>query len=144
MEAIGDFSWVKQVLTAEVIERFQVGDFRAIALRIPQTEGNALSQHRFRILLFHAGDAKPSVALNLETSILGSLCLTEQVGREHRNLGTADDALSYADFRTWALGRVQMAVTHTAEQRSDRGRPLAVPGKTRRPRRPAPQKRSQG
>ncbi len=144
MEAIGDFSWVKQVLTAEVIERFRVGEFRAIALRIPFTEGNALSQHRFRILLFHSDDTKPSVAFNLETSILGSLCLTEQVGGEHRNLGTTDDDLSYSDFKAWALDRAKLLVTRTAEQRSDRGRPLAAPGKNRRPRRPAPQKRSQG
>ena len=144
MEAIGDFSWVKQVLTAEVIERFQVGEYRAIAIRIPVTEENALGQYRFRILLFHDGDASPSVSFNLETSILGSLCLTEQIGRDHRNLGTADDELSYSDFKVWASGRAAALLTHTEEQRSDRGRPRGAPGKNRRPRRPTPQKRSQG
>ncbi len=144
MEAIGDFSWVKQLLTAEVIERFHVGEYRAVALRIPLTEGNALSQYHYRILLFHDDDTQPSVAFNLETSILGSLCLTEQIGREHRNLGSADDTLAYADFRAWAAGRAELLLTRSAGQQSDRGRPHAARGRSQRQSRPAPQKRSRG
>jgi len=47
------------------------------------------------------------LSLNLETSLLGSPCLTEQAGGEHRVLGDAEESMSYEDFRRWAVERVR-------------------------------------
>ena len=47
------------------------------------------------------------LALNLETSLLGAPCLTEQTGSEHQILGDAEEEMAYEEFRRWALERAR-------------------------------------
>ena len=47
------------------------------------------------------------LALNLERSILGSFCLTEQAGARHTRFDTVEEAMGYDEFRRWALERAE-------------------------------------
>lgn len=93
-----------QMMTAKIRERFVFNDYRAVALEIPPRTLQK-SPYHYRILFFPNESQKPVLSLNLESSILGSCCFTEQQGREHFNLGSTDDGLSYDDFKKWALER---------------------------------------
>ncbi|HUZ17676.1 MAG TPA: hypothetical protein VMV68_04775 [Spirochaetia bacterium] len=103
MDPIEDYTWLRQMLTGTVIERFHVGAFHAVGLRLSQQKGGDATPFRFRILLFCEGVQQPVAAYNLELSILGSDCLTEQVGHLHRNLGHASEEMSYPQFKAWAV-----------------------------------------
>ena len=111
MEPIADLSWMKHLFTGEVVEQFSYGGFRVTAVRIPETEKQPWNQYHIRILFFPNMASKPVFALNLETSILGSLCLTEQYGHEHLNLGHAKEGISYEEFKDWALTYADQELT---------------------------------
>lgn len=147
MEAIGDYSWFSQMLTGEVLERLSLREYRGVALRVLSAEGNSSAQYHFRLLLFHGDDSKPSAAFNLETSILGSLCYTEQIGHEHRNLGPATESLTYEEFRKWALERVDYLLIHETAQPAKRARRATAKGRPpghSRPSRPKVASREKG
>ena len=55
------------------------------------------------MLFFPESSEKPVLSLNLETTILGSSCFTEQDGSRHLNLGPADPETTYDAFREKAL-----------------------------------------
>ncbi len=105
MQAIADLSWMKHLRAGQVIERFVYRGFHVVALKMEPNEHQPQTQYQFRLLFFPKGEPRPVLALNLESSILGSSCLTEQIGGQHRNLGPAADELSYAVFKEWALGK---------------------------------------
>jgi hypothetical protein len=104
MEPIYDFTWMQQMMTAKVREKFTYHDYRAVALEMPRRSVQR-SPYHYRILFFPTESQKPVLSINLESSILGSYCFTEHNGKEHLNLGHTDDELSYEDFRRWALDR---------------------------------------
>jgi hypothetical protein len=106
MEPIFDSSWMQQMMTATVKEKFIFNDYRAVALEIPPKTIQR-SPYHFRILFFSSGSQKPVLSLNLESSILGSHCLTEHQGKDHLNLGHTDDDLSYDEFKKWAMERAR-------------------------------------
>ena len=117
MTAIHDFSWLKHLRTGTVLERFTLEDYRAVSLKIP-TSKMASDQYRYRMLFFAGDDAKPVLSLNMELSILGSYCLTEQWGDRHLRHDTVDDSLSYDEFRSWAVKKA------SEEFRSSKGERL--------------------
>ncbi len=99
---------MQQMLNGNVRERFSYEDYRAVALELPST-GLRKSAYHYRLLFFPKDQMKPILSLNVESSILGSYCLTEQAGANHINLGPTDFELSYEKFKDWALkeaGRV--------------------------------------
>ena len=106
MEPIVDFSWMKQMFTAKVREKFTYNDYKAVGLEIPERTYQK-SPYHYRILFFSEESQKPVLSLNLESSILGSYCFTEHAGRNHLNLGHTDDELSYEDFKKWAMDRAK-------------------------------------
>jgi hypothetical protein len=106
MEPIYDFSWMSQMMTAKVREKFTFNDYKAIGLEIPPKPIER-SPYHYRILFFSQDSQKPVLSLNLESSILGSHCLTEHHGKDHLNLGHTDDDLSYDDFKKWAMERAK-------------------------------------
>ena len=106
MEPIYDFSWMQQMMTAKVREKFTFNDYRAVALEIPPKTIQR-SPYHYRILFFSRESQKPVLSLNLESSILGSYCFTEHQGKDHLNLGHTDDDLSYDEFKKWAMERAK-------------------------------------
>ncbi len=106
VETLRDFSWLKGMLSGKLVERFRIGPFRAVALDLAPREGGESSSFHFRILLFSESERQPVAAFNLESSILGSDCLTEQIGRLHQNLGHPEGEMSYERFKAWALKRI--------------------------------------
>ncbi len=50
---------------------------------------------------------KPVLSLNLESSILGSYCFTKHRGKDHSNLGSTSETLTYDDFKRWAMERAR-------------------------------------
>jgi hypothetical protein len=107
MEPIADFSWMKDLLTGRVRERFPLEPYRIVGVEIPLAEEARPSQYHYRLLVFPPEGNKPVLALNLETSLLGSPCLTEQAGSEHLVLGEAEESMSYEEFRRWAVARAR-------------------------------------
>ena len=107
MEPIVDFSWMKDLLNGQVVERFPLGGYRAVAVEIQSSDKRQHSQYHYRLLVFPQKENKPVLALNLETSLLGTSCLTEQSGSEHQVLGDAEEEMAYEDFRHWALERAR-------------------------------------
>jgi len=108
MEPIEDFSWMKDLITGEVVERIPLGGFRAIAVENRASDEMHHSQYRYRLLVFPRMENKPVLALNLETSLLGASCLTEHAGAGHQVLGDAEEEMPYPDFRRWALERARL------------------------------------
>ena len=104
MEPILDSSWMQQMMTAKVREKFNYNEYRAVALEIPERAFQK-SPYHYRILFFSEESHKPILSLNLESSILGSYVFTEHAGKNHINLGHTEDELSYEDFKKWALER---------------------------------------
>ena len=108
MEPIQDFSWMQQLVTGKIVERFDYDAFEAVALEIPEMERRH-SPYHFRMLFFpgtavpQTQTSKPVLSLNLEFSILGSFCFTEHAGADHINLGHTDEQLTYEEFKGWAL-----------------------------------------
>ncbi len=106
MEPIYDFSWMPQMMTGRIRERFNFNDYRAVALEIPPRTLQK-SPYHYRILFFPNESQKPVLSLNLESSILGSYCFTEHHGKDHLNLGHIENDLSYDDFKKWAMERAK-------------------------------------
>lgn len=104
MEPIFDFSWMRQMATGRVRERFDYHRYKAVGLEIPPGP-QYRSPYHYRILFFSEDSGKPVLSLNLEASILGSYCFTEHSGQSHFTLGQSEADLSYDDFREWALKR---------------------------------------
>lgn len=97
---IRDFSWMSQLLSGAVRERFSHNGYRVAGLELEPTQK---SPYRYRLLFFRGSERKPVLSLNLETSLLGSPCFTVHRGSRHQNLKTVDAELSYAEFRRIAL-----------------------------------------
>ena len=97
---------MQQMRQGRVRERFEYDRYKAVALEVSQAPTHRSAYH-YRMLFFPKKSEKPVLSLNLESSILGSYCLTEQAGGEHRNLGSSEESLSYEDFKKWALGRAK-------------------------------------
>ena len=112
MEPLADLAWVKDLLNGNVVERIRLEGFRAVALEIDPRDERHHSQYRYRLLVFPRQENKPVLALNLETSLLGTPCLTEQTGAEHQIVADATEEMEYAEFRRWALERA-LADLHT-------------------------------
>ena len=107
MQPIADFSWMKDLLTGQVVERIPLGDYHAVALQMEDSDERRHSQYHYRLLIFPHRENKPVLALNLETSLLGAPCLTEQTGSEHQILADAEEEMAYEKFRRWALERAR-------------------------------------
>jgi hypothetical protein len=107
MEPIADFSWMKDLLTGQVRERFPLEPYRLVALEVQAADEKHRSQYHYRLLVFPPEGNRPVLSLNLETSLLGSPCLTEQAGSEHLILADAEESMSYEEFRRWAVGRAR-------------------------------------
>lgn len=106
MEPIGDFSWMRQMFVGKVRERFMFDDFRAVGIEIPDRE-RVNSPYRYRLLFFNGSTDKPVLSLNLESSILGSHCLTEHAGEQHLTLESVNHEMTYEEFRDVALSRAK-------------------------------------
>jgi hypothetical protein len=107
MEPVTDFSWMKDLLLGQVVERFPLGDYRAVAVQVESSDERRHSQYHYRLLIFPQKLNKPVLALNLETSLLGASCLTEQTGSGHQILADAEEEMAYEEFRRWALERAR-------------------------------------
>jgi hypothetical protein len=107
MEPIADFSWMKDLLTGQVVERLSLGNYRAVALQLEDSDERRRSQYHYRLLVFPHKENKPVLSLNLETSLLGAACLTEQTGSGHQVLADAEEEMAYEKFRRWALARAR-------------------------------------
>lgn len=114
MDTIRDLTWVKHLHTAKVVERLTLGSYRAVALRFPGSEKTPSEQYVYRMLFFPATGHKPVLALNLEMSILGSSCLTEQAGGKHTRFDTVEETMGYDAFRRWALSRAELVLAEAA------------------------------
>jgi len=107
MEPIADFAWMKDLLTGQVVERIPLGGYRAVALQMESPDERHHSQYHYRLLVFPQKENKPVLSLNLEISLLGASCLTEQTAHDHQVLGDAEEEMGYEDFRRWALQRAR-------------------------------------
>ena len=112
LESIRDLSWMRQLLTGTVYERFRLDGERVVGLKPAKSEG---SSYRYRLLFFPPDLDKPFMSINLETSILGSPCYTIEAGRDHRNLGPADFDLTYEEFKIHALEIVADETASTSQ-----------------------------
>ena len=107
METITDYTWMKHLYSGEILEKFDYGIFQAVALKIPSTRDHHLNQYHYRILFFPKDSNKPVLAVNLESSIIGSYCLTEQIGKQHLNFGPVSDSTTYKSFKLKALRQAE-------------------------------------
>jgi hypothetical protein len=107
MDTIRDLTWVKHLRMGKVIERMTLGPYRIVSLSIPSSDQGPPEQYLFRMLFFPTLAHQPVLALNLELSILGSSCLTEHAGSRHARFDTLEAAMSYDEFRRWALARAE-------------------------------------
>jgi hypothetical protein len=105
MDSIRDLTWAKHLRTGTVVERMDLGAYRVVSIRASTAEKSAPNQYVYRMLFFPASSHRPVLALNLEHSILGSFCLTEQAGTRHTRFDWAGDGMGYPEFREWALAR---------------------------------------
>jgi hypothetical protein len=105
MDPIRDLTWVKHIRSGTVVERLTVGSYRAVGVALPTSDRSPPEQYVYRILFFPSAGHQPVLALNLELSILGSFCLTEQAGARHTRFDTVEEAMGYDEFRRWALER---------------------------------------
>ena len=71
MEALQDLSWLRDLRLGRVVERFDYGPFRVVAVSIPSTERHPLTQFHYRLLFFPLRGTKPVFALNFRTPPLG-------------------------------------------------------------------------
>ncbi len=102
-QALSDLTWLKHLMTGQVLEEFSFEGYRTVAVRIPTTARSAVNQFHLRMLFFPAGSSRPVLCVNLESSILGEYLLTLQSGGTHRTLGSVSEPLSYPDFKGRAL-----------------------------------------
>lgn len=107
MESIGDISWMRQMLYGRVLEEFTVGEYSAVSLELEHEKHGFKDPYRYRILFFPKNNRKPVLALNMESTILGSRNLTEHSGPNHRNYGPVDEDFGYDEFKAWALSRAK-------------------------------------
>ena len=107
MDPIRDLTWVKHLRSGTVVERLSLGSYRAVAVGLPTSGKSPPEQYVYRMLFFPYAGHQPVLALNLERSILGSFCLTEQAGTRHTRFDTVGDAMGYDEFRGWALERAE-------------------------------------
>ena len=104
---IQDLSWMKHIFTGAVRERFAYSGFRVVCIELdPATH----SSYRFRMLFFAESEHKPVLSINLETSILGSSCITQHLANTHNNLGPAEDEMSFESFKELALNRADVVL----------------------------------
>jgi hypothetical protein len=107
MDAIRDLTWVKHLKTATVVERSTLDHWRTVTLSIQHTDSKAPLQYLYRMLVFPRSEHRPVLALNLEWSILGTACLTEQTATRHVRHQTVDPGMSVEEFQRWAWSRAQ-------------------------------------
>ena len=112
MEPIQDISWMRQMLYGRVLEKFSYEEFSAVSIELEHEKQGFRDPYRYRILFFPKNDRKPVLAMNMESTILGSCNLTEHSGGEHRNFGPVDETFSYEDFKSWALSKAKEEIRH--------------------------------
>ena len=49
MEPIVDFSWMRDLLTGQVVERIPLGDYRAVAVQVESSDERSHSQYHYRL-----------------------------------------------------------------------------------------------
>ena len=103
MEALQDMSWMRQLYASSPLERFKRGAFSVGALAARGGSARHDGRYRYRLLFFGPRDAKPVMAINLESDILGSWRLTMQSGSSSHIVASFDEAPSYEDFKALAL-----------------------------------------
>ncbi|MBN2049008.1 MAG: hypothetical protein JW760_01080 [Spirochaetales bacterium] len=111
METIRDMSWMRQLLYGKVLEKFSFGSFSVVSLELEHEKHGFKDPYRYRILFFPKNDSKPVLAMNMESTILGTHNLTEHAGNNHRNFGPVEESFGYQDFKSWALERAQEEIT---------------------------------
>ena len=121
MDSIRDLTWVRQLHSGEVVERTTLGAYRVVSLKIPTAEGRPSAQYLYRMLFFPPTGHAPVLALNLELSILGTACLTEQAGNRHIRFQTVEQEIDYDSFRRWALERAEKSLDLPQAERVEAG-----------------------
>jgi len=100
------------MLYGRILEKFNFEDFSAVSLELENEKQGVRDPYRYRILFFPQNDRKPVLAMNMESTILGSCNLTEHAGPKHRNFGPVDEEFTYEDFKSWALSQAREEIHH--------------------------------
>ena len=104
---IRDMSWMKHLFSGRVRERFNYSGYRVVTVEL---NPSSHSSYRFRMLFFYESEQKPVLSLNMETSILGTSCMTEHLADSHTNLGPAEPEMNYDLFKETALSYAEELV----------------------------------
>lgn len=103
MDALRDLSWMKLLYSIGPAERFKFGPYRVMALVVPPTPAHHNERYRYRLLFFEGLDSGPSVAVNMESDLLGSWLLTLQTASSRKVAASFDAPPPYERFKELAL-----------------------------------------
>ncbi|MDA8427250.1 MAG: hypothetical protein M0Z80_14075 [Treponema sp.] len=132
MEALKDFSWIRQ-LSLYAKERFELRGFHIALVAVPATETHHDGRFRYRLLAMDPILGRPVLAVDLESDILGDYCLSVELAEGRRVLARYDELPKLEDFRTAALAEAE----RTLPRGGGAGRGGAGPAK-RSPRKAGP------
>ena len=97
-----DRSWRHHLEQGEILERWQMGGYRVVMLRV--TEQISVIYYHLRVLFFAEGPV-PVFSANLESSLFhDARPLGVHTVDAHFNHGPAGPETSPQDFKRWALG----------------------------------------
>jgi len=106
MIPIYDQTWREHLKTGKVLEEFNLGDFKMVAIRVTQQFYPLIFYH-YRLLCFPMDTDEPILALNLESTSLGTCFLSAFIEDKHLNYGPAYINMSYEEFKSWALSMIK-------------------------------------
>lgn len=97
---------MKLLYTLGANERFKYGDYRALALLVPPKPEYRNERYRYRILFFKGLASSPSIAINMESDLIGTWLFTIQEGQKRQVLDSFDNLPEYSEFRQLALAEM--------------------------------------
>jgi len=100
---IADFSWLRDVSSGALAERFFIRGFRVDIYAVKPTSVRHLERFRFRLLVFDKALARPLLSIGLESDILGEYLLSVQRGTERSIPERYDSVPTYEFFRDRAV-----------------------------------------
>lgn len=130
MEALKDFSWIRQ-LSLYAKERFELRGFHIVLVAVPATETHHDGRFRYRLLALDPALGRPVLSIDLESDILGDYCLSIELAEGRRVLARYDELPRLGDFRAAAFAEAERALPSGPGSGRSGTRPAKRPPRTR-------------
>lgn len=106
MESLQDVSWMKYLYAGTVAERFEWERFRVASVIVPLANPTHNERYRFRMFFFEGQAPAPSIAVNMESDLLGTWKLTVQTSRASHVIASFDQVPDYEAWRSMAVAAI--------------------------------------